>query len=732
MLAYNEVVPASRQSDVYSRKVIPRDQGWRTLVSSFEAFAANSSTGSVHVNGHDLINSYTLVYDMCMQGHDYAHYLYHRVDPLISGWLTNDVLRRHHYGPILARFSLVINEFNAARKYLSTVFKYLDKFHVVRESLLTISGLCLSSFYTSVFNDIGGDAVAACLSESELFRKGILTEKSVRRSNNVPFLSNIANLLVEFDQREASDSSIYESLLETPLLLAAQNQYSPQFVKDLLIGAGTLSYLQRVSFILSAEKSFASQWLQPRTIERLDQFLQKVLLVDVFTFVLGNEEGFKFMLNSQQQDGLSIAYQLYHQHPTCLENLAMVYQNNITEMKRQVQPKSPDYIPQLIELYATETSMIRSLFQDSIRFHRALHHGLEQVLDVSADSAQLLSKHLDNILSTSSSPVRDEDLSPVVALIYCLHREKEVFALHYRLALAVRLLSRRYQSDFSDRLVVSKLQRIFGSGFTHKMEVMISDIFKDAPLTTTSSSIEFTARILTNGAWPPSINADKALVIPASILPGLTAIELQYSRITTGRRLSWLHSASTCTLIGRCFQGQPQIELSSLQALILLLFNTNDAILISDLPGLTGASVQSIKRALRLMCTGKYLIISKDPVQGYSSTDKLSVNERFVTNERSIRIPFFVDASTNDRDLTKSIAVIKEDRKHVVEACIVRVVKHAKSIAIGDLIDSVNTKMAAYPYSDGISIKALVEDLVIREYLYRDRNNPELFHYNNE
>lgn len=72
----------------------------------------------------------------------------------------------------------------------------------------------------------------------------------------------------------------------------------------------------------------------------------------------------------------------------------------------------------------------------------------------------------------------------------------------------------------------------------------------------------------------------------------------------------------------------------------------------------------------------------------------------------------------------------RQDRRHVVEAFIVRLLKRVKSMSMAELLSALATDAPVNCRPDPSTVPAIVDDLVSREYLHRDGANPSLLHYN--
>eukprot|EP00297_Palpitomonas_bilix_P017858 CAMPEP_0113918000 /NCGR_PEP_ID=MMETSP0780_2-20120614/33070_1 /TAXON_ID=652834 /ORGANISM="Palpitomonas bilix" /LENGTH=164 /DNA_ID=CAMNT_0000917683 /DNA_START=72 /DNA_END=566 /DNA_ORIENTATION=+ /assembly_acc=CAM_ASM_000599 len=72
---------------------------------------------------------------------------------------------------------------------------------------------------------------------------------------------------------------------------------------------------------------------------------------------------------------------------------------------------------------------------------------------------------------------------------------------------------------------------------------------------------------------------------------------------------------------------------------------------------------------------------------------------------------------------------VDEDRKHAIEAAIVRVMKARKTLDHQSLIGEVTTQLISHFKVEPRGVKKRIEELIAREYLERDQENPNMFKY---
>ena len=84
-------------------------------------------------------------------------------------------------------------------------------------------------------------------------------------------------------------------------------------------------------------------------------------------------------------------------------------------------------------------------------------------------------------------------------------------------------------------------------------------------------------------------------------------------------------------------------------------------------------------------------------------------------------------ATEEEKDGTT--ASVDEDRKHAIEAAIVRIMKTRKTLDHQKLILEASNQLLRHFKPDPKQIKKRIEELIAREYLERDPNNNNVYKY---
>eukprot|EP00742_Colponemidia_sp_Colp-10_P006100 GILJ01006527.1.p1 GENE.GILJ01006527.1~~GILJ01006527.1.p1 ORF type:complete len:771 (+),score=137.34 GILJ01006527.1:897-3209(+) len=763
------------------------EDGWNTLRrEGIERLQSVIDSGyQVSFNNHDYVKLYTLVYTLCTDKAvpNVPASLYERFEDSLKDYLGKKILpgiSRLRQESMLRQFNTRWSQYKILQKWMVKFFNYLDRFYIKRQSLPSLDELTLTTFRDLVFYQVVKELREAFLEQIEKER----TNQSVPHS----LLHGITKMAVELGMGQLE---VYEEHIEKAVLQQAAEHYR-QWSATRVLDCHLADYLLQAEQSLESEKIRVRRYLHPSTEKKLLRVVEEEMLKSPLTQLLNKESGgLDVLLNEEKINDLARMFRLYQGIETGLPPIARYVQNHLIKIGNDLVTKeqgTPDYVIHLLDLYQRSQRLVDGPFKGHSVFHGALKESFEVVLNREgsrAASAELLAGFFDKLLRKeddigahhtgpsdkqsagvmSESEINKRLDQAVNVFVYLI--EKDLFLEFYKKHLARRLLQGRAgvgasniglstTSSMTDceKQMIAQLKSRCGAQFTSKLEGMVTDLNLAHELQVSFQSyleerrtplgVDFSVHVLTSGFWPAY--KVEELKLPSELIACISSFQDFYHHRTSNRTLKWLHALGSVTVSFKA-QAHPQagppesargqrdrydLVLSTLQACVLLLFNFYERLSIEEMLKLLQCAEDELKKHVAALVFGRFKILNKVPAESHviKNDDTFTVNIMFSDKKRKIKIPMLVSkAQTQDPERKQTIANVTEDRKHTVEAAIVRTMKARKTLDHQGLVVTVTEQVLSHFKPDPKMIKKCVEDLIGREYLERSKEDPNVYNY---
>ncbi|KAF7825376.1 Cullin-1 [Senna tora] len=628
----NRPGPITVKHTAYSRRMGSKMIGWDYMVQGITKLK-KILEGSAEVNfsSEEYIMLYTTIYNMCNKKppNECSQQLYDKYKDVLDEYIKSTVLPciKEKHGEFMVR-ELVQRWGNhkVLVRWLSRFFYYLDRYFVARRSLPSLNAVGFTCFRDLVYMDIRANARDAVIS---------LAEDCLRR-----------------------------------------------------------------------ERDRVAQYLHSSTEQKLVEKVQHELLVNHANQLLEKEHsGCRALLRDDKVEDLSRMYRLYHKISKGLDPVANIFKQHITSEGTALLQESTInqasngsgiqeqvLVRKFIDLHDKYMAYVNDCFMNHTLFQKALKEAFEIFCNkdvAGSSSAEVFATFCDNILKKGggsekmSDEAIEETLEKVVKLLAYIS-DKDLKKL------ARRLLFDRSANEDHERSILTKLKQQFGGQFTSKMEGMITDLTLARDHQTSfekylynnsqvNLGIDLTVSVLTTGFWPSYKSF--GLNLPSEMVKCVEIFKGFYETKTSHRKLSWIYSLGTCTIIGKFEQKTMELIVSTYQAAALLLFNTADKLCYSEI-----------------------------------------MTQLNLSHEDLIPLP-----PVDERK--KVIEDVDKDRRYAIDAAIVRIMKSRKVLDYQPLVLECVEQLGRMFKPDIKAIKKQIEDLITRDYLERDQDNSNTFKY---
>ncbi|NXY35354.1 CUL4A protein, partial [Pomatorhinus ruficollis] len=610
---------------------------------------------------------------------------------------------------------------------IRSIFLFLDRTYVLQNSVLpSIWDMGLELFRTHIISDkqVQTKTIDGILLLIERERNGEAVDRSLLRS----LLSMLSDL-----QQVYKESFEQRFLEETNCLYAAEGQ-------RLMQEREVPEYLHHVNKRLEEEGDRVITYLDHSTQKPLIACVEKQLLGEHLSAIL--QKGLDSLLDENRISDLTQTYQLFSRVKGGQQILLQHWSEYIKNFGTTIvvnPEKDKDMVQELLDFKDKVDHIIEVCFQKNEKFINLMKESFETFINKRPNKpAELIAKYVDSKLRAGNKEATDEELERILDKIMIIFRfihGKDVFEAFYKKDLAKRLLVGKSASVDAEKSMLSKLKHECGAAFTSKLEGMFKDmeLSKDVMVQfkqymqnqSDPGNIDLTVNILTMGYWPT--------YTPMEVHLNSEMIKLQevfktfYLGKHSGRKLQWQTTLGHAVLKAEFKEGKKEFQVSLFQTLVLLMFNEGDEFSFEEIKMATGVEDSELRRTLQSLACGKARVLIKNPKgKDVEDGDKFIFNGDFKHKLFRIKINQIQMKETVEEQVSTTERVF-QDRQYQIDAAIVRIMKMRKTLGHNLLVSELYNQLK-FPVKPG-DLKKRIESLIDRDYMERDKDNPNQYHY---
>ncbi|XP_015788171.1 cullin-3 [Tetranychus urticae] len=174
------------------------------------------------------------------------------------------------------------------------------------------------------------------------------------------------------------------------------------------------------------------------------------------------------------------------------------------------------------------------------------------------------------------------------------------------------------------------------------------------------------------------------------------------------------------------------IQVSTQQMCILMLFNNRDRLTCEEITSETDIPLKDLTRALQSLAMGKpaqRILIKHPKTKEIEPNHVFCVNDSFTSKLHRVKIQAVTAKGESEPERKETRSKVDEDRKHEIEAAIVRIMKARKRMNHSNLVSEVTEQLKSRFMPSPVIIKKRIEGLIDREYLARTPEDRKVYTY---
>jgi cullin 3 len=234
-------------------------------------------------------------------------------------------------------------------------------------------------------------------------------------------------------------------------------------------------------------------------------------------------------------------------------------------------------------------------------------------------------------------------------------------------------------------------------------------------------------RVLQTNSWPDQV--EDATIHPCEEMAiAMRDYCLFYNNRHSGRKLRWMFNMGSVDLGTLCFSRKHTLSVSAYQAILLMLYNKQQQkFAYAELQQATGIPDAECKRQLLSLTVSRNKVLSKDtPGKDVTSATNFEINLAFVHEKLKVVVGLIKKDDNQKQEQAPPEPPV--ERKHVVDAAIVRVMKARKQLDHNTLLEEVFRQCTLFRPQPQ-QIKLQIEALIEREFLKRDATQRNVYIY---
>ncbi|KAJ9663011.1 ubiquitin ligase (cullin) of SCF [Neophaeococcomyces mojaviensis] len=690
-----------------------------------------------------------------------AHLLGEEIYTLLGSYLSDhlkEVYNKAESHTDEALLSFYIREwkrYTDAAKYNNHLFKYLNRHWVKREmdegkkNVYDIYTLHLVKWKDDFFTKVWDRVMAAVLKLVEKQRNG----ETIDQLQVKAIVDSCVSLGLDENDPTKSTLDVYRRHFEAPFLTATKTYYQ-QESKLFVAQNSVVEYMKKAEARLEEEKDRVGLFLHPDIMKKLMDVCNEALITD-HSLLLRDE--FQLLLDNERKEDLTRMYKLLSRIKDGLDPLRNRFEahvrkaglasvDKVATSGDNFEPKV--YVDALLEVHSKYQQLVTVAFTGESEFVRSLDNACKEFVNRnevcksnSSRSPELLAKYTDQLLKKSAKAADEaelEDLLQQIMVVFKYIEDKDVFQKFYSRMLAKRLVNASSISDDAETSMISKLKEACGFEYTNKLQRMFQDVQISKDLNSSyrdwydkvlqdggeKRSVDSSYQILGTGFWP--LNAPNTpFTPPMEVNKAVESFRRFYDQKHTGRKLTWLWQLCKGEIRANYVKQQKvpyTFQVSTYQMAVLLLFNEQETLDYSEIQEYTSLTDEILEhQVLGILVKARVVTTGSEDAKPAAGT-KYTLNPNF--KNKKIKVNLNVSVKSEQKtESDETHKTVEEDRKLLLQAVIVRIMKGRKKLRHVQLVEEVINQVKNRFPPKVSDIKKNIDALMEKDYLERLDND---------
>uniref|UniRef100_A0A915EMR5 Cullin family profile domain-containing protein n=1 Tax=Ditylenchus dipsaci TaxID=166011 RepID=A0A915EMR5_9BILA len=666
---------------------------------------------------------------------------------------------------LLEQYTTVWKKFQFSSTVVNGIFAYLNRHWIKREidegktDVYEVYNLAVVTWKEIIFEHLNNNITSAILNLIKQERNGeMITTKLV---------SGVVESYIELGINEAEENAqpnaagtarransklaVYKTYFEKRFIEDTRNYYTQESTE--FVQSNTVTeYLKKMENRINEEHDRSRNSTQDPLAKTLNEVLISQHL-ELFQSEFGS------LLVHRQDEDLGRMYSLCMRVTGALDQLKVILESHIERDGKQAIEKiatiandPKQYVSTILAVHRRFSKLVMEAFRQDTGFVQAMdkaftsfinNNQVTQAVKNTSKSPELLARYCDLLLRKSAKNPEEgemEEMLNQVMVVFKYIEDKDVFQKFYSKMLAKRLVGDLSASDEAESNMIAKLKQMCGFEYTSKLQRMftdaglskeISEKYKHHLQTTNKDdSVDFSIMVLASSVWPFSQSA--SFQIPTALSSSIEHFSEFYQLLHSGRKLSWLLMMCRGELTSHAFSRKYTFVASTAQMSILMHFNDQLEYTIDDLAELLKMKKDAIIPHLQSIVKVELIKLSTgetDLEMNASGSTVLQLNNAFTNKKLKVDLSKTLMRGEVKRENEEVQKTVEDDRRLVIQAAIVRIMKMRKTLKHTQLMSEVLQQLSSRFQPKVILIKKCIDILIEKDYIKRVENDKDSYEY---